>query len=235
MEDMFYKKLSRCIDISCVKANHTRNEIDEMIESAIKYQFVCVFALPAFTKYIAEQLKGETAVNIGGTVGFPTGADTTASKVFQAKELLSFGVDELDMVINITQMKSHNYELVYEDIKSVVEAAGSKPVKSIIETAYLTEDEIRKASEIAEKAGVSFIKTGTGWAGQPTTVEQIRTIKEVVQDRVKIKAAGGIRSLETLIQMKNAGCDRFGIGVSSALKIMEEAKLYSQLTQNFVK
>ncbi|RDU24700.1 deoxyribose-phosphate aldolase [Anaerosacchariphilus polymeriproducens] len=223
MENMFNRDLSRCIDISCVKANHTLAEIDAMIESAIKYQFVCVFALPSFTKYIADKLKEETAVNIGGTVGFPTGADTTASKVFQAKELLSFGADELDMVINITQMKSHNFDVVYHDIKAVVDIAGGRPVKSIIETAYLTVDEIRKASEIAEKAGVSFIKTGTGWSGQPTTVEHIRTIKEVVQNRVKIKAAGGIRSLDTLVQMKNAGCDRFGIGVSSALKIMEEA------------
>lgn len=223
MERRFYKELSRSIDISCVKANHTLNEIDNMLEVAIKNKFLCVFALPGFTQYIVENLKDEPEIMVGGTVGFPTGCETTSTKVFQAKELLAMGVDELDMVINITQMKSHNYSNVYEDIKAVVDVAEGKTVKSIIETAYLTDDEIRTATELAVQAGVTFVKTGTGWANQPTTIEHIKIIKEVVQHRAKIKAAGGIRSLDTLIQMKKAGCDRFGIGVVSALKILEEA------------
>lgn len=223
MERSFYKELSRSIDISCVKANHTLNEIDNMLEVAIKNKFVCVFTLPGFTHYIVEKLKDEPEIMVGGTVGFPTGCDTTATKVFQAKELLAMGVDELDMVINITQMKSHNYNKVYEDIKAIVDVAEGKTVKAIIETGYLTDDEIRIASELAVQAGVTFVKTGTGWANQPTTVDHIRIIKEVVQHRANIKAAGGIRSLDTLVQMKNAGCDRFGIGVISALKILEEA------------
>lgn len=223
MDNAFYKNLPRIIDISCVKANHTLDEIDEMINTAKKYRFICVFTLPSFTKYTAERLKDEPDIMTGGTVGFPTGCDTTASKVFQAKELLSMGADELDMVINITQMKSHNYKYVFEDIKAVTYTAGKVPVKAIIETAYLTEDEIRIAADIAAEAGAAYIKTGTGWVPSPTTIRHIKIIKDRVQDRVKIKAAGGIRDLNTLISMRNAGCDRFGIGVSSALKILEEA------------
>jgi deoxyribose-phosphate aldolase len=194
-----------------------------MIEIAKKYRFICVFTLPSFTKYTAEKLKNDPDIHVGGTVGFPSGCDTTASKVFQAKELLSMGAYELDMVINITHMKSHNYKNVYDDIKAVVDAAEGVTVKSIIEAAYLNDDEIKAAADIAQRAGVTYVKTGTGWANKPTTIEHIKIIKDVVQDRVKIKAAGGIRSLDTLISMRNAGCDRFGIGVSSALKILDEA------------
>ena len=194
-----------------------------MIFAAKKYQFVCAFAMPCYTKYVVQQLMTEPCVHVGGVVGFPSGADTTAVKAIQAKELLSFGCNELDMVINVGALISKDYQTVSHDIMTVVNIAQGIPVKSILETAYLTDDEIKKACEIAVESGATFVKTGTGWADKPATVHTINIMKKAVGSQVKIKAAGGIRDLDTLIQMYDAGCDRFGIGVSSAIKIVEDA------------
>lgn len=127
------------------------------------------------------------------------------------------------MVINVGALKSGAYDRVRDDIKAVV-GVCNVPVKSILEVAYLTEDEIRIASRLAVEAGVSFVKTGTGWAGKPTTVETIRIIKSEIGDAARIKAAGGVRELSTLLEMVEAGCSRFGIGLNSAIKILEQAK-----------
>lgn len=162
---------------------------------------------------------------VGGVVGFPSGADTTFVKVADARDLLAAGVDELDMVINVGALKSGRYDQVRNDIRAVVDAGQGTPVKAILEIAYLTRDEIRRGSLLAVEAGASYIKTGTGWAGKPTTVDTIRLIKETVGDSAKIKAAGGVRSLDVLLEMVDAGCSRFGIGLSSALKIIEEARM----------
>lgn len=219
----FMKFLHRRIDISCVKSNNTLTEIDQMIAAAKKYQFVCVFSLPFFTSYLVEKLKLEPNIMVGGTVGFPSGCDTTASKVFQAKELSCIGCSELDMVINIAQLKSNNFESVYFDIKAVKDAVGERPLKAILEVALLTDEEIVRACKIAVEAGASYIKTGTGWVTEPTTVRHIKLIKAAVEDKAKIKAAGGIRKLDTILEMAEAGCDRFGIGMTSAINIMEQA------------
>lgn len=215
--------LSNAIDISCVKPDHTVKDIDRMTDAARKYQLVCAFALPGMTPYLIEKLKGSSTM-AGGTVGFPSGGDTTESKVFQAGQLLNMGCRELDMVININQLKSHNDELVFQDIKSVVHTAGDIPVKTILEVTLLTDEEIVKACQIAEKAGAAYIKTGTGWCTEPVNLHHIKLIKSVIQPQTKIKAAGGIRDLETLMEMKKWGCDRFGISTKSAVHIMEQAK-----------
>lgn len=224
MDKLFLNTLPRIIDISCVKQEHTRNEIDKMITAAKKHRFVCTFALPGFTSYLIEQLNQDMDIMVGGTVGFPSGGDTTESKVFQAKELLNMGCHELDMVINISRLKSNDENYVYHDMKSVVDTASSRPVKAILEVTLLTEEEIIKACKLAVEAGVAYVKTGTGWTSKPTTLDHIKLIKETVKNEVKIKAAGGIRDLNTLIEMYHAGCNRFGIGTDSALHILEEAK-----------
>ena len=125
--------------------------------------------------------------------------------------------------INIGALKSGRYDLVRDDIRAVVDAC-SVPVKSILEVAYLTDDEIRIASRLAVEAGVAFVKTGTGWANKPTTVETIKLIKSEIGDSAKIKAAGGVRDLSTLLAMIREGCSRFGIGLNSAIKIIQEAE-----------
>ncbi len=216
-------KLPRMIDISAVRTDVTMDEINYMIEIAKLHNFVCVFTMPAFTKYAVEQLKDYPEIMVGGVVGFPSGADTTNIKVEQAMELKSVGVDELDMVINVTALKSGDYGYVYNDIKAIVDAADGTPVKAILEIAYLSDEEIEMGSKIAVDAGVTYVKTGTGWGPKPTTVHTIEVIKETIGDRALIKAAGGARTLDVVLDMIDAGCSRFGIGLNSALNILKEA------------
>lgn len=216
-------QIPRLIDISGVRTNVTLDEIEKIVETAKQFRFICAFAMPCFTKLLVEKLETEKDIMVGGVVGFPSGADTTQLKIKCAKEMMGFGVDELDMVINVGALKSGKYNLVRDDIRAIVEAGGGMPVKAILEIAYLSEDEIKRGAELAVEAGVTYVKTGTGWAEKPTTVETIRLIKSTIGDSALIKAAGGIRTLDTLTEMVNAGCSRFGIGLSSAINIMKEA------------
>lgn len=178
--------------------------------------------MPSYTPLVIEALKDEPDIFVGGVVGFPSGADTTSVKVAQTRELVAMGCDEIDMVINVGKLMSGRYDEVQSDIEAVIEAANGKPVKSILEIAYLSDDEITKGSLLAVEAGVTFVKTGTGWGAKPTTAETIKIIKNAIGDRAR-KAAGGARTLESILAMKDAGCTRFGIGVNSALSILEEA------------
>lgn len=223
--EMVYK-IARMMDISCVRTDVSIDEIDSMIAAAKKYRFICTFAMPCFTGYLKEKLSGEKDISVGGVVGFPSGAETTNMKVYQAKELLNLGCNELDMVMAVSALKSKNYDLVYKDIQSVVQCAGNIPVKTIVEAAYLSEDELVKACEIAVAAGAAYIKTGTGWASKPAVIDTVKLIKSVIGDRCKIKAAGGIRNLETVLKMHDCGCDRFGVSLNSAIKIIQEAQQF---------
>ncbi|MCT4606558.1 MAG: deoxyribose-phosphate aldolase [Marinisporobacter sp.] len=218
-----FEEIGKIIDISAVRTDVTVDEIDQMVEVAKKYRFICAFAMPCFTKKLIEMLKDEEDIMVGGVVGFPSGADTTSIKVATAKEMKQLGCNELDMVINVGALKSGKYDIVKDDIKAIVEAGDGLPVKSILEISYLTDDEIARGSEIAVKAGVSYVKTGTGWGNIPTTVDTIKLIKGTIGNSAKIKAAGGVRDLDTVIKMVEAGCSRFGIGLNSAIKIMDEA------------
>ena len=216
------KKIQRRVDISGVRSDVSIFELEKISMAAKHYQFICAFAMPCFTARLIELLKDEPNVNVGATIGFPSGADTTSIKVASTIEQIGMGVHELDMVINIGAVKSGMYDIMEADIRAVVEAAQGLPVKSILEVAYLTDNEICHAAETAVKAGVAFVKTGTGWAGKPTTVETIRLIRKTIGKSAGIKAAGGIRSLDTMIDMINAGCDRFGVGLTSIISIMKE-------------
>ncbi len=216
-------EIARMIDISAVRADSTLDEVRKVADAAKKYSFICAFALPCFTGELVQLLRDRNDIMVGGVSGFPSGADTTEIKVATAKQMLSLGVNEVDMVINIGALKSGRYDLARDDIKAVVDACGV-PVKSILEIAYLTDDEIRIASRLAVEAGVAFVKTGTGWANKPTTVETIKLIKSEIGNSARIKAAGGIRELSTLLEMVQEGCSRFGIGLNSAIKIIEQAE-----------
>lgn len=215
-------KIPRMIDISGVRTDVTLEELDQIVLLAQQYRFVCAFAMPCFTHYLVEKLSQDDDIMVGGVVGFPSGADTTSLKVADVKEMMAAGVHELDMVINVGALKSGRYDLVRDDIRAVVDAASGLPVKSILEVAYLTDDEIARGAELAVEAGVSYVKTGTGWASRPTTVDSIKLIKKTIGNAALIKAAGGIRTLDTLLEMVDAGCSRFGIGVNSVIKIMDE-------------
>jgi len=223
MTDLTPHDIARLIDLSSVRTDSTLEEVIKVAEAAKKYNFICAFTMPSLTGELVRLLKDRDDVMVGCVVGFPSGADTTEIKVAAAKQLIALGVDEIDMVINVGALKSQRYDVVRDDVKAVVDACDI-PVKSIIEIAYLTDDEIRIACKLAVEAGVQFVKTGTGWASKPTTVETIRIIKKEIGDAARIKAAGGIRELSTLLEMVKEGCSRFGIGLDSAINIMEEAK-----------
>ena len=217
-----YKEIPRFIDLSAVRTDVTYEELQLMADIAQKYEFVCVFAMPCFTEKLRTMITNPS-VMVGGTAGFPSGADITEFKVATAKKMVALGCDEVDMVINVGELKSKNYDIVENDIRAVVTAVYPIPVKAILEIVYLTDEEIKIGSQLAVKAGVTYVKTGTGWAPKPTTVETIKLIKDTIGTNAKIKAAGGVRTLEDVETMIDAGCDRFGISMKSALLILNEA------------
>ncbi len=223
---MDMKTLPRMIDLSCVKADSSIEEMNKMVQLAKDYNFVCCFAMPYYTKWLVEQLKDFPETVIGGAVGFPHGNDLTEVKILSAVTQKNLGCKEIDMVQNITALKHGDYDEVEKDIRAVKEAIGDTPLKVILEVSYLTDDEICRASEIAVKGGAHFVKTGTGWGNKPTTVDHIKLIHKTIGDSAKIKAAGGVRDLETILAMIDAGCSRFGIGVNSSIAILKEAGLW---------
>ncbi len=218
---MDINQIARMIDLSCVQANSSIDEIKEVAEFAIKYNCICTFALPAHTPLLVDLLKDYPQILVGGVVGFPDGGATTKGKVAEAHELIEMGVNELDMVLNIAWLKNKQYKLVLNDIKAVVDAAGDIPVKVIFECHYLTDEEMIEACKICVKAGASFVKTGTGWAPTGATLENVTLMKEQVGDACEVKAAGGVRDIETLLAMNKVGTTRFGIGIRTAKSIFE--------------
>lgn len=215
-------KLAGQIDVSCVQAFHTLQEIDEMIEIAKKYRFAAVFTLPAFSTHVAERLKDCKEIHTGGVVSFPGGGDTTEQKKRQAKELWETGCEEIDMVMNLTALKSREFSCIKEELTAVREEIPAAILKVIIEAPHLTEEEIRQAVELCIEARADYAKTSTGWYPEyPSTVEQVRIMSEEAKGRIRIKAAGGIRTLATIREMQRAGCSRFGLGIKSAKNLME--------------
>ena len=223
-KDFDFTNINRMVDVSTVRTDIVMDEVDEMIDTVIKYNCICAAPMPWVTKYTVDKLKDYPDIVTTGVVSFPSGAATTTNKIIEAKENIKMGCQELDMVSNVSALKSGKYDYFVDDIKAVVDAADGVPVKAIIEICYLTDDEIRKASELAVKAGVTYVKTGTGWGPKPTTVDTIKIIKETIGDDALIKAAGGVKDLDTVIKMIEAGCNRFGLGVRTAGTILEDAK-----------
>lgn len=208
------------IDLSAVKAEQSQAEFDLVLATAKQYQVKCVFVLPAHTEQMVKALQDEPAILVGGVVGFPSGGATTASKVFECQQLVAMGCDEIDMVLNIGWLKSGQFDQCQADIAAVVASAGAIPVKVILECHHLTEQEIIKASELAADAGVAFVKTGTGWAPTGATIENVSLMANAVKGRCEVKAAGGVRDLATLVALHEAGATRFGLGVATALDII---------------
>ena len=215
------REIARLIDISAVRADSTRQDVEDIIDGAIKHNFICVCPMPGMLPLVFEKLKDHPQIGIGGVVGFPSGGETTASKQFQAKELKEAGCNEIDMVLNIGKLKSGMLNDIEDEIRQIKAAVSPLPLKVIMEVVLLTDEEIKTASSIILKAGADYIKTGTGWAGA-TTLHHMNLIKETVGDAIKLKVAGGVRTLDTLQEMYQMGVSRFGIGYKSALSIMEE-------------
>lgn len=216
------KEIANMIDLSCVRTTSSKADIEEMVSAAIKYNFGQVSVLQCFIPYTRKLLEGHTAIHVVGNVSFPSGSDSTTTKVAQAREMAAANCDEIDMVMNIGMLRSEMLEEVEDDVAAVVAAVHPLPVKVIIEIMYLTPDEVKQACEIAIRAGAAFVKTGTGWANRGTSLDDVRLVKSIVGDRIKIKASGGIRNLQSLMALYEAGARRFGVNLKSGIEIVEE-------------
>jgi deoxyribose-phosphate aldolase len=216
-------ELAKIIDSTNVKPTATRSEIEKLCADAIQYGFGCVCVNPVYVGLAAGLLKG-FPVKVSGTVGFPFGSSLTEVKVFEAEKALLQGASELDMVINLSLLKSGDYAAVKHDIASVVNVKRQSEgviVKVIIEAPSLTQDEKVSACRLASDAGADFVKTATGFLGGGATVEDVRLMRQAVAKAVGVKAAGGIRTLSEALAMIEAGANR--IGTSSAVEILKGA------------
>lgn len=209
---------AKLIDHTNLKATATREDILKLCNEAYKYGFKSVCVNPANVSLAKELLRGSDVL-VCTVIGFPLGANTKEVKAFETIKAIADGADEVDMVINIGAAKEHNFELVYQDILAVVDAADGVLVKVILETCYLTDEEIVECSKMALKAGADFVKTSTGFGTGGATVAAVKLMRETVGDAMGVKASGGIHNKEDYENMVEAGASR--IGTSSGVKIIE--------------
>lgn len=214
---MDQQKILAACDHTLLLQDATWDEIKVICDDAKKYKTASVCIPPCYVKRAAEYLNGEIAVCT--VIGFPNGNMTTATKVFETKDALSNGADEIDMVINIGMLKAKEYDYVLLEIKEIKEACGDRILKVIIETCLLTEEEKIKMCEIVTESGADYIKTSTGFSTAGATFEDIELFKKYVGSNVKIKAAGGISSMEDAEHFMELGADR--LGTSRIVKIVK--------------
>jgi len=218
---MTVTEAARLIDVSAVRTANTLSDIIQIVQYAKQYRFINVHVLPCWIQTLAEMLKREADIHVGAPVGFPSGAHLTEVKVHEAKRLLDDGVQEMDIVMNVGKFKNSEYNYVLDELRTIVDlSAGRVLTKVIIELNVLTGYEADKACEIAINSGADFLKTGTGWIPGNANIERIRRLKELTSGSIKIKAAGGIRTIEEFEALYAMGVERFGINVESALEII---------------
>ncbi|WAA11505.1 deoxyribose-phosphate aldolase [Fervidibacillus halotolerans] len=211
--------LAKFIDHTLLKADTTGDQIEKLCSEAKEFGFASVCVNPVWVPK-ANELLSDSDVKVCTVIGFPLGATTTDTKVFEAKDAIEKGAEEIDMVINIGALKSGNTETVKTDIARVVEAAKGKAlVKVIIETSLLTDEEKVTACQLSVEAGTDFVKTSTGFSTGGATVEDVRLMRETVGPNIGVKASGGVRSLEDAKAMIEAGATR--IGASAGVAIMK--------------
>ncbi|AKB11180.1 deoxyribose-phosphate aldolase [Mycoplasmopsis synoviae] len=216
---------NQLIDHTYLKPEATKKNIDNLIMQGFEHNFFSVCVNSIWVKYVKEKIKKlNSNLKITAVVGFPLGASITQAKAHEAKLAVEHGADEIDMVIAVGFLKQKDYEYVLNDIKSVKKAIGNKVLKIIIETALLTKEEIKKATEIVLKSGAEFIKTSTGFSYRGASLDDVVTMKSVIKDqKLEIKAAGGISTLEDMQKMHEAGATRFGL--SKSVEILKNQKI----------
>ena len=211
--------MNNYIDSTNLKSFATIEDITELCKDAMKYHFASVCVNPYYVP-LAKDLLSDSEVAIGTVVGFPLGMNTTTVKVYEAVEAIEHGADEVDMVINIGALKDKEYEYVKNEIEEVRNVLEGKILKVIIETCYLTEEEIIKMTEICNETYVNFIKTSTGYGTRGASIEDINIINEHKNDLLEVKASGGIKTIKDVDKFIDLGVSR--IGTSHAKEIMEE-------------
>jgi len=207
------------IDHTLLRADATETDIKELCEEAKQYDFFSVCVNP-FVKYASKCLKGSN-VKVCTVIGFPLGATSSKIKFSEAKKAISDGADEIDVVINIGKFKEKKYAYISKELSKIVDLCKKKVlVKVIIETCYLTREEILKACEIVYECGANYVKTSTGFGSNGAQVDDVRAMKEICKERLRIKASGGIKTLAQVEQFILAGAER--IGTSSGVDIVKE-------------
>ena len=215
------KKIASFIDHTLLSPDATENDIKKLCEEAKKFGFAAVCINPSFVKLAAERLKG-SGVKVCTVVGFPLGATHKEVKSYEAAKAIKEGADEIDMAANIGALKGKNFRLVYEDVRGVIEASKDKVVKVILEMGSLEKDEKIAGCVLTKAAGASYIKTSTGFGKGGAIVEDVALIRKIVGTGMGIKAAGGIRNLETAYSLIKAGATR--LGTSSGISIVKESQ-----------
>lgn len=217
VSDVSYGQLAKTIDHSLLRPELTTDEVVEGCQLAARYHVASVCVRPCDVAQAADVLDG-TDVEVGTVIGFPHGSATTATKVFEAERALEDGAAELDMVLNIGWLRSGSLGAVEEDIRRVVETAGRQAlVKVILENAYLDDDHKAAGCRAAEAAGAAFVKTSTGFAPSGATLQDLRLMRETVSPHVQVKAAGGVRSLDGLLEVMAIGVTRVGATRTAAI------------------
>ncbi len=206
---MKVSSFAKLFDHSIVRPNATRDEVLTFAETAAKLGTATLTVQPHYIRLAAVQLKG-TGVLVGSVVGFPHGNETPAMKEYQAKVVLDLGAEEIDMVMNIPALKNGEKELFIEDIQGVVRAAEGTKVKVITENCYLTQEEKWRACQWIAQAGAHFVKTSTAYAEGGATLDDVRLMYEAVEGKCLVKAAGGVRKIDEILEYLKAGARRFG-------------------------
>lgn len=212
----FDKELAGIIDHTLLKPEAAPVDIQKLCQEAREYRFFSVCINPVFVPLAKKELAG-SPVKVCTVIGFPLGATSAFAKAAEARDAAAWGADELDMVIRIGALKSGLDQEVHSDIAAVVDAAGGRLVKVIIETALLTDAEKKTACKIAVEAGAHFVKTSTGFSRGGATVEDVKLMRAMVGSEIGVKASGGIRDRETALRMVEAGASRLGLSAGVAV------------------
>ena len=215
-----YHQLAKTIDHSLLRPELTEADVLEGCELAAQYDVASVCVKPCHVKLARQQLAG-TDVAVGTVVGFPHGSNSTATKVAEAQQAIAEGTTELDMVLNIGELRSGHADYVRSDIQAVVKAANGKAiVKVILENAYLTDEEKVLGCKLCEEAGADFVKTSTGFAPGGATIPDLKLMRATVGPQVQVKAAGGVRTLDALLEVIDIGVTR--VGATATAVILDE-------------
>lgn len=209
---------AKLIDHTLLKPTATRADIEKLCAEARQYGFCSVCVNPYWVTFAKQCLQG-TDVKVCTVIGFALGATTSAAKAFEAQDAVKNGADELDMVINMGELKAQTYDAVLSDIRAVRRACEGKILKVIIETSQLTDEEKVKACQLAQQAGANFVKTSTGFNGGGATAADVALMRKTVSPSMQVKASGGVRTRADFDAMVAAGATR--IGASAGVKIIE--------------
>jgi deoxyribose-phosphate aldolase len=221
IDTLQYRDVAKTIDHSLLRPELDLDTVREGVELALRYDVASATVRPADVTWSADLVAGSDVL-VSTVVGFPHGSHTTATKAAETAELVAAGADEIDMVLNIARLTSGDDTYVERDIRAVVEAAQGRLVKVIFENAYLDDAQKIRACELTAAAGAGFVKTSTGFAASGATIEDLKLMREHSPDHVQVKAAGGVRTLDALLEVMSVGVTR--IGATATETILEDFK-----------